>query len=168
MSHPIPPVLSELRIVLPDEAATLVAGQAMAQVLQPGMLVFLHGNLGAGKTTLTRGVLRGLGFAGRVKSPTYTLVEPYTLSGLDCYHFDLYRFGSPEEWLDAGFDELVNPTSICLVEWPDKAEGLLPSPDWVVLLSPQGEGRCLVVQACSATGFSCLQKLHIPTITSTC
>src|SRR6218665_397076 len=98
-----------LSTFLPDEAATLAMGQTLARGLQGGMTIFLLGDLGAGKTTLTRGILRGLGFAGRVKSPTYTLVEPYVVSSLDLHHFDLYRFADPLEWEDAGFRDLFNP-----------------------------------------------------------
>ena len=90
------------------------------------MSVHLRGDLGSGKTTLARGLLRGLGYAGRVKSPTYTLVELYIDSRLNLYHFDFYRFHDPSEWHDAGFREYFNERSICLVEWPEKAAGLLP------------------------------------------
>lgn len=140
---------------LPDEAATLALGAAIARVLRPGMTVFLEGNLGAGKTTLTRGILRGLGFTGRVKSPTYTLVEPYTVSNLYLYHFDLYRFGDPSEWEDAGFRDYFNPQSVCLIEWADKAEGLLPKADWIVEMAPEADGRrCRIVMQ-SELGKTC-------------
>src|SRR5215207_1246552 len=90
---------------LPDEAATLALGSAVSHCLEPGHTIYLRGELGAGKTTLARGVLRGLGFEGRVKSPTYTLVEVYEVSRLHLHHFDFYRFGDPREWTDAGFRE---------------------------------------------------------------
>ncbi|QNM95878.1 tRNA (adenosine(37)-N6)-threonylcarbamoyltransferase complex ATPase subunit type 1 TsaE [Chitinimonas koreensis] len=144
---------------LPDEAATLALGETLSAGLRGGLSVWLEGDLGAGKTTLTRGMLRGLGFKGRVKSPTYTLVEPYVVSNLEFHHFDLYRFADPLEWEDAGFRELFNPASVCLVEWPDKAAGLLPSPDWTIRLSPQGEGRRLELIASTAFGITCLASL---------
>lgn len=117
-----------------DERATLQFGRAFAQVIQPGMYVFLQGNLGAGKTTFVRGFLEGLGFHGRVKSPTYTLLESYEISGengliLIVNHFDLYRFTDEEEWEAAGFREAFNAQSVCLIEWPEKAASLLPKPD---------------------------------------
>jgi len=144
---------------LPDEAATANLGAAIARALQPGMSIWLEGNLGAGKTTLTRGILRGCGFTGRVKSPTYTLVEPYIISSLYLYHFDLYRFGDPLEWEDAGFRDYFNPESVCLIEWADKAEGLLPTPDWVIELSPESTGRRCRIIAHSALGKACQQHL---------
>ena len=113
-------------VFLPDEAATLALGSRLARILEPGLFVALSGNLGSGKTTLTRGILRGLGYQGKVKSPTYTLVELYNLSKLDLYHFDFYRFNDPQEWLDAGFRDHFEPSNICLVEWPERAVGLLP------------------------------------------
>ena len=113
---------------LPDEAATRALGARLARVIEPGLVLFLHGELGSGKTTLARGLLRGLGYQGRVKSPTYTLVELYTVSRLDLYHFDCYRFKDPKEWRDAGFNEYFNDASVCLVEWPEKAAGQLPAP----------------------------------------
>ena len=148
---------------LPDEAATLALGVAMARDLQPGVCIHLSGDLGAGKTTLSRGILRGLGFAGRVKSPTYTLVELYVVSKLNLYHFDFYRFTEPEEWNDAGFRDLFNGTNICLVEWPEKAGDLLPRPDLKILLqlSPS-TGRIASIQAYTPRGQKLLQALPPP------
>ncbi len=129
------PESQPLKVDLPDEAATLALGARLAPVLQPGTTIYLSGDLGAGKTTLTRGLLRALGFAGRVKSPTYALVELYTVSSLHLYHFDFYRFRDPEEWQEAGFRDLFNEVNICLVEWPEKAQDLLPQPDVKVTLT---------------------------------
>lgn len=129
------------------------------------MTIYLEGDLGAGKTTLTRGILRGLGFTGRVKSPTYTLVESYTVSSLYLYHFDLYRFNDPLEWEDAGFRDYFNPQSVCLIEWADKAENLLPAPDWVIYLHPEKDGRSIRIEPRSETGQACLEKLN--TLSST-
>lgn len=123
--------------VLLDEKATLSAGVQFAKYLnlatiseeKAGLVIYLHGDLGAGKTTFTRGFIQGLGFIGKVKSPTYTLVEPYVFSSYNIYHFDLYRFTDAEEWDASGFREYFNPQSICLIEWPEKAHGLLPEAD---------------------------------------
>ena len=144
---------------LPDEAATLAFGAQLAQTLQAGLVIYLHGDLGAGKTTLTRGLLRGLGFSGKVKSPTYTLVEPYTISSLYLYHFDLYRFADPYEWEEAGFRDYFNRDSVCLIEWPEKAAGLLPAPDLLIRLAPSGTGRSVEIAAQSEAGTLCLTTL---------
>jgi tRNA threonylcarbamoyladenosine biosynthesis protein TsaE len=144
---------------LEDEAATLALGQALASALVPGLVFWLCGNLGAGKTTLTRGLLRGLGYSGKVKSPTYTLVEPYVISGLHLYHFDLYRFAHPEEWEAAGFRDHFNPATVCLVEWPEKAQGVLPVPDVQIQLAVQGEGRMATLTARTEQGERCLERL---------
>jgi tRNA threonylcarbamoyladenosine biosynthesis protein TsaE len=146
-------------VFLSDEDATIAFGAQLAHAISPGMTVFLDGNLGAGKTTLTRGVLRGLGFTGRVKSPTYTLVEPYAVSSLYFYHFDLYRFNDPEEWEDAGFRDYFNSESVCLIEWADKAAGQLPAPDWLIELAPENEGRRLRLNANTPLGLACLNTL---------
>ena len=110
-----------LTLRLSDEAATNALGAALAGTLAPGMVVWLDGDLGAGKTTLVRALLRALGHAGPVKSPTYTLVELYSVSSLYLYHFDFYRFNDPEEFDDAGLGEYFRKDAVCLVEWPDKA-----------------------------------------------
>ncbi|GAB7129253.1 bifunctional tRNA (adenosine(37)-N6)-threonylcarbamoyltransferase complex ATPase subunit type 1 TsaE/phosphotransferase [Silvimonas sp. JCM 19000] len=147
---------------MPDENATLAIGAELAGVLHGGVVIFLQGDLGAGKTTLTRGLLRALGYAGRVKSPTYTLVEPYAVSNLNLYHFDLYRFQDPMEWVDAGFRDYFNEQSICVIEWADQARGLLPAPDLMVTLTPHHDGRNIEIQALTETGSACLEQLATP------
>jgi tRNA threonylcarbamoyladenosine biosynthesis protein TsaE len=144
---------------LPDEAATLRVGEALAHGLAPGQVLHLRGELGAGKTTVARGLLRALGYAGRVKSPTYTLVELYALSSLNLYHFDFYRFKDEEEWLSSGFRDYFNPRSVCLVEWPERAGGLLAPPDLDLRLDFDGEGRSAFLQAHSAAGSALLSPL---------
>lgn len=120
---------SHITLALADESATLKLGSALAAHLLPGMVVWLEGDLGAGKTTLVRGLLRAAGDTGPVKSPTYTLVEVHPVSGLYFYHFDFYRFNQAEEYLDAGLDEYFSGSGICLVEWPDKARPYLADAD---------------------------------------
>ena len=145
-----------------DEAATLACGARFAKILQSSLTIYLHGDLGAGKTTFTRGVLQGLGHVGKVKSPTYTLVEPYlnVKSRYNIYHFDLYRFTSDEEWEAAGFREYFNPQSICMIEWPEKALGVLPAPDIDVSLSLllDEQGRKIQFSAGSVLGSKCLEN----------
>jgi len=150
---------STLEMHLPGEAATSAFGARLARVIAPGLSLHLHGDLGSGKTTLARGLLRGLGYQGRVKSPTYALVELYTVSRLNLYHFDLYRFRDPKEWRDAGLNEYFNAASVCLVEWPEKAGGLLPVADLDIRLEFAGEGRDLSVRAGTESGKACLHRL---------
>jgi tRNA threonylcarbamoyladenosine biosynthesis protein TsaE len=126
---------------LNDEVQTLAFGARFAAYLSPGLVIYLHGDLGAGKTTFVRGLLQGLGHQGKVKSPTYTLVEPYDFFNYTIYHFDLYRFTSEEEWEAAGFRENFNPQSICIIEWPEKASGILPIADIDIHLTIDGIGR---------------------------
>jgi len=145
-------------LVLLDEAATLALGADIARGLRPGITVYLQGDLGAGKTTLVRGVLRALGHAGRVKSPTYTLAEIYNLPAFELYHFDLYRMNDPREWMDAGFREVVNGTTVSLVEWPEKAAGLLPPPDLRMLLQVRDDGREITIVAETVLGKKCLNQ----------
>ena len=156
---------------LSDEAATGVLGGALASSLTPGTVVWLEGDLGAGKTTLVRGLLRALGYEGPVKSPTYTLVEVYVVSSIYWYHFDFYRFSDPEEFADAGLDEYFRGDAVCLVEWPDKARGFVPLPDLVLRLcfpTAAESGRSTTLLACSERGQSCLHALakHISDVGS--
>ena len=134
-----------------DETAMLAYGVALAKSLAPDELVFLEGGMGMGKTTLARGILRGLGFAGHVKSPTYTLVEPYEFASTRVYHFDLYRIRDPEELEYIGLDDLLREHAIKLVEWPEHAFGRLPRPSRVVRIRAQGDGR-IVEHRVAATG----------------
>ena len=153
---------------LPDEAATLALGGALAAALVQEQLtevvIGLEGDLGAGKTTLVRGVLRGLGYPGKVTSPTYNLVELYAISRLNLYHFDFYRFERPEEYLDAGLDEYFQDSAICLVEWPDKAGVYLPPPDLRLrlrLAEAEQMGRTAELLAQSEKGRLCLTGLKL-------
>ena len=152
---------------LPDEAATLGCGAALAAVLTPGLVIALHGDLGSGKTTLTRGILRALGHAGKVKSPTYTLVEPYQISRLDLYHFDFFRLKDESEWLSSGFDEYFDGRAICLVEWPEKAGASLPPADLDITLVAAPDpgdatsiGRHITITARTEQGRRCLNALR--------
>jgi tRNA threonylcarbamoyladenosine biosynthesis protein TsaE len=147
---------------LPDEKATLELGAALAAGLAPGMVLALRGELGAGKTTLVRGILRALGYAGRVKSPTYTLVEVYEVSRLHLYHFDFYRFHDPSEWIEAGFRDMFNGRNICLVEWPERARGQLPPADLDILLEVTEPGRSAALTASSPAGERLLAALPRP------
>jgi tRNA threonylcarbamoyladenosine biosynthesis protein TsaE len=122
--------------------------------------VYLRGELGSGKTTLARAVLRALGHPGRVKSPTYALVEPYVISSLYLYHFDFYRFHSPVEWTEAGFGELFDSGAACLVEWPENAGDLLPAPDLDIRFVPSAAGRDVLIEARTETGARCVSALR--------
>lgn len=141
---------------LDNEAATQQLGRELSSCLSPGMTIHLVGNLGAGKTTLVRAMLHGLGYAGKVKSPTYTLVEPYVISDLYLYHFDFYRFLDPQEWIEAGLRDYFNADTICLVEWPEKAGDLLPLPDMTIQLHLLESGRRADISAHSIKAQACL------------
>jgi tRNA threonylcarbamoyladenosine biosynthesis protein TsaE len=160
------PIQAHYQTYLADDAATSALGAQLARALAPGLVIHLHGDLGAGKTALTRAMLQAAGHAGHVKSPTYTLSEPYriVLGGApqSVIHFDLYRMSSPEEFLDAGFREDFDGRNICIVEWPDKAEGVLPAPDLSVSLRVAGAGRQVELQAQSPLGLECLNRLARP------
>lgn len=144
-----------------DEAATLALGARLAEVVGPGMSIHLSGDLGAGKTTLARGLLRGLGYGGKVKSPTYSLVELYNLSRLHLYHFDFLRLEDPNAWRNSGFREHFNDASLCLVEWPERAGDLLPAPDLRIALAIRDGGRDARIDACTARGRRCLSALAV-------
>jgi tRNA threonylcarbamoyladenosine biosynthesis protein TsaE len=147
---------------LPDETATQVLGAEIATILHPGLIIFLSGNLGTGKTTLARGILRGLGYKGKVKSPTYNLIELYKVSKLYFYHFDFYRFDDPLEWEEAGFREYFNTESICLVEWPEKADRLLPPADLQFFIHvTETDHRRVEIQTHTEVGRRCLKHWQI-------
>jgi tRNA threonylcarbamoyladenosine biosynthesis protein TsaE len=149
---------------LHDEAGTLALGAALAQTLLPGVVIYLHGDLGTGKTTLTRALLHAAGYVGPVKSPTYTLAEIYSLNltGKACQliHFDLYRMSSPEEFLEAGFRDYFSNGNICIVEWPEKGDSILPAPDIDLFLDVMGAGRRVKLLAMSEQGSVCLSHLQ--------
>src|SRR5215213_861674 len=145
---------------LPDAAATARLGAGLAGGIGPGRVLHLTGELGSGKTTLVRGLLRALGVQGPVKSPTYTWVEPYALSSLDLYHFDFYRLSDRTEWLSSGLRDYFRPDACCIVEWPEKARELLPTPDLAVHLSYAGEARRARVDSHSPAGEAWLSSLQ--------
>lgn len=155
---------------LPDDDATVSMGQLLALVTSDGVSdpalrrclggrLFLRGDLGAGKTTLTRGLLRGYGHVGAVKSPTYTLVEPYEDTRYSIYHFDLYRMNAPEEVEFLGVSEYFEENNLCVVEWADKGRGFLPPPDLEITLETEGSGRRIVWQARSLKGLAMAARL---------
>jgi tRNA threonylcarbamoyladenosine biosynthesis protein TsaE len=150
---------ANLSFFLPDENATLALAQRLAARLKPGMVIYLHGDLGAGKTTLVRGVLNALGYTGRVKSPTYTLLEPYRAGGLDLRHFDLYRLHDEEEWEAAGFRDEFDGNNIFFIEWPEKAQGLIPQADVEIGFEILAHGRNAEIQANTEMGRQCLRQL---------
>ena len=137
-----------------EDIAARLAGHAAAD-----LMIYLRGPLGAGKTTFARGFLRGLGYTGVVKSPTYTLVEPYSFDSMMCYHFDLYRLADPEELEFTGARDYFNDNDVCLVEWPEKAEGFLPPADWVCEFSHHNEGRDLIISALTEKGKSLMLQV---------
>ena len=152
----------QLMMTLPDEAATVALGGRLAHACQQATTVFLHGSLGAGKTTLTRGWVQGLGHQGKVKSPTYTLVEPYELAEWQVYHFDLYRLADPEELEFMGIRDYFAANTLCLVEWPEKAEGTLPAFDIEIHLST-GNDECerqIKFKAISTQGIAVLERIR--------
>jgi tRNA threonylcarbamoyladenosine biosynthesis protein TsaE len=151
---------SRLTIHLQDADATERFGARLGPLLEGGMVVTLQGELGAGKTTVARGLLRSRGIGGPIKSPTYTLVEHYPVSSLYFYHFDFYRLTSPHEWEDAGFADYFRDDAIVLVEWPERVAGLLGPPDLALSLSHVATGgRELSLDARSARGERCLSAL---------
>lgn len=160
MSEPLMPAThpgnspGAVTLSLPDAAATAQVGAVIARALgelarEVPVVVCLEGELGAGKTTLARGLLRALGHAGRVPSPTYTLIEPYELDGLPVHHLDLYRLADEEELLFLGASDWLDRPGLTLVEWPERAPGLLARADLRLMLALAGEGRSLTLHAAS-------------------
>ncbi len=151
---------SRITVTLADEADTAAFAARFAETLQPGLVIFLRGDLGAGKTTLVRALLRALGHRGRVKSPSYALVEHYEVSGLHLRHFDLYRFRDAAEWESAGFRDEFDGSNVCLIEWPEKAHGLLPQEDVAIVFDILPHGRSVALSAHTPMGEKCLSALR--------
>ncbi len=154
-------MVNQFNHYLADDQATVAAGESLGRSIQMeaqtgGAVIFLQGDLGAGKTTFSRGVMRAFGHSGAVKSPTYTLVEPYEFKGQQIYHFDLYRLGDPEELEYMGIRDYFDGDSVCLVEWPVRGEGVLPQADMVVTLQVKSPGRELQLNALSDRGVQLL------------
>ena len=147
---------------LPDAAATEALGATLAPGVAPGRVLHLRGDLGAGKTTVVRGILRALGYDGKVKSPTYTLVEPYGLSRLNLYHFDFYRLKSAAEWDSSGFREYFGPHAACLVEWPERVGAALGTPDIELRLDFADSGRRASLTPRTPAGEAWLSSLRLP------
>ena len=159
LAEPHPTPVQSIPFESKSVAETESLGATFGRLARRGWVIGLTGDLGAGKTTLVRALLKALGHTGRVKSPTYTLVEVYDLSRLNLYHFDFYRLHNPNEWTDSGFREMFASRAACLVEWPEMAGNTLPLPDLDIHLSICGEGRRATLVANSESGRTCLSAL---------
>lgn len=146
--------MSGLELYIEDEAAMTGLGHALAQHTAGHGILFLEGDLGAGKTTLSRGIIRGLGHTGPVKSPTFTLVEPYEINGLRVWHFDLYRLADPEELEYLGIRDYFADDDLCLIEWPQQGKGYLPQPDLEIIIKAHNDGRTVRLLPHSTRGKS--------------
>ncbi len=156
---------SELSVFLSGESDTLALGESLGRTLldaEEGLVLFLEGDLGAGKTTFCRGLLRGTGHSGAVKSPTYTLVEPYELGALTVNHFDLYRLGDPEELEYMGIRDYFRPSDVCIIEWPERGRGVLPTPDMRLALGAEAGGRRATLSAGTSRGRRQLNLWRLP------
>ena len=151
--------MPEVILFLADEEAMVALGQRISQVTEGAGLIFLEGDLGAGKTTLSRGIIRGLGHTGAVKSPTFTLVEPYEIGDVRAFHFDLYRLVDPEELEFMGIRDYFDDDALCLIEWPNKGTGFLPKPDLTITIRPHNTGRELTLTPHGSRGESWCAKL---------
>jgi tRNA threonylcarbamoyladenosine biosynthesis protein TsaE len=151
----------ELKTVkVQDERAMEQLGGQLFQALDAGMVILLSGELGAGKTTLVRGFLRAMSYTGNVKSPTYTLVEPYEIQGKQVYHFDFYRLNSSQELEYMGIRDYFNANAFCLIEWPQKAQDVIASGDLAIDIEMENPGRKVTIRALSLSGINALQRLN--------
>ena len=152
------PILETRTVLWPDEAACAATAQAIAaRAAVRSAFIELHGTLGAGKTTFARHLLGALGVQGRVKSPSYAIMEPYQLPGFEAWHFDFYRFDDPQEWEDAGFRDVFASPGLKLAEWPEKAAGLLPVADLTIAIAfGQGDMRVATLAAHTPLGVALL------------
>lgn len=146
-------------LFLADEDQMSAGGSVLGASIKNGAVIFLQGTLGMGKTTLSRGLIRGMGHVGAVKSPTFTLIEPYEIDAQEVYHFDLYRLADPEELEFMGIRDYFTESSICLIEWPDKGEGVLPQADIIIEIDEVDQGRSLELQGISERGEAIVVKV---------
>jgi tRNA threonylcarbamoyladenosine biosynthesis protein TsaE len=164
--------LAEINVFLKDESETETLAKQFAPLLTKmnstsdtapsGGHIYLRGDLGAGKTCFARALLRACGVTGRIKSPSYALLESYKVSNLYFYHLDFYRFSNPREWIDAGFRDILQENAIVLIEWPEQAGNLLPAPDVEIYLEYRDHGRNARITAYSKKGQSWLSKITPP------
>jgi tRNA threonylcarbamoyladenosine biosynthesis protein TsaE len=162
LNLPTPLVTQSLLLATPDDTDRL--GQILGESLLidcTGGVIYLQGELGAGKTSLVRALLRSCGVQGRIKSPSYALLETYKVSSLYFYHLDFYRFKNPQEWEEAGFRDLFHHNAVVLIEWPEKAEGLLPQPDLLINMLYEGERRIVKIDAYTQRGVACVNHLNL-------
>lgn len=152
---------TDLRIELANEAGMIGFGASIAPLLGPGVVLYLYGELGSGKTTLCRGILQAYGHTGAVKSPTYTLVEPYLIANREVYHFDLYRLGDAEELEFMGIRDYFDGSGLVLVEWPDRGRGILPPGDIIINIVVEGTARALTISPGSNRGAMIIDKLSV-------
>lgn len=155
--------MSEVTLYVADEQAMTKLGARIARTTAGHGLIFLEGDLGAGKTTLSRGIIRGLGHVGAVKSPTFTLVEPYEIGDIRAFHFDLYRLVDPEELEFLGIRDYFEDDALCLIEWPQKGAGFLPKPDLTITIGAQNGGRSLILTPQGSRGESWCAALALET-----
>jgi len=148
-------------VFLADSEDTRRLGATIAQAIKPGWIVTLSGGLGAGKTTLVQGLLAQMGERGRVRSPTFTIVESYAPEGVEVHHLDLYRFQAPGDWIDAGLDDLINDQTILLIEWPEQGGIFVPTADLAVALEICGDSRRAILSACSPRARAGLDSLDM-------
>ena len=146
--------MSVVTLQVEGEDAMLALGARLAALTEGRGIVYLHGDLGAGKTTLSRGIIRGLGHVGAVKSPTFTLVEPYEIGTLKVFHFDLYRLADPEELEFMGIRDYFDDDALCLIEWTERGVGVLPKADLDITIAAQAGARSLLLQPQGARGES--------------
>ncbi len=156
---------TQISLLLADEIATVTFAAHLAPTIKAGIVIYLRGDLGAGKTTLVRALMHAMGHTGRVSSPTYSLLESYQIGKLHLRHFDLYRFNDASEWEAAGFRDEFNGENVCLIEWPERAQHLIPMADMEITLEVSitatgCNGRNLTVRAISQTGLECLNLLR--------
>ncbi len=151
--------MSALSFFIDDEQALVALGERLADACRPGMSLYLSGELGAGKTTLARGIARGLGHEGAVKSPTYTLVEPYLELRIPVYHFDLYRLADAEELEFMGIRDYLDADALVVVEWPERGQGVLPPPDLAITIEVSGGARRVEMIGEGEAGEQCLIRL---------